>query len=159
YNPIIYRDDILNLTTYIHQGGTPVADGEWVYFYDVTQGNLFIGADQTSTGYAQVFYPTNWNTTAGPHLIYATWSNKFNFSYYILDAPTNINLDIGPEPREINRSGSVGRNFLIHGYLNDSSNGNHLAKIYTAWWNRRNRSDLFCLSLYTCEKLYYSSAF
>ncbi|MFX1323905.1 MAG: carboxypeptidase-like regulatory domain-containing protein, partial [Promethearchaeota archaeon] len=126
YNPIITRNGVLNLTTYIHQGGTPVVDGEWVYFYDITQGNLFIGADQTTGGYAQVFYATNWNTTAGPHLIYTTWSNKYNFSYYILDAPININLDKCPEPKEINRSGSVGRNFVIHGYLNDSSNGNHI---------------------------------
>jgi len=41
-----------------------------------------------------------------------------------LDAPINVNLDICPQPREINRSGTVGRNFLIHGYLNDSLNGN-----------------------------------
>jgi hypothetical protein len=124
YNPIVNRNDILNLTTYIHQGGSPVADGEWVYFFDFTQDNMFIGADQTNGGYAQIFYPTNWNTTAGPHLLYSTWSSKFNFSYFILDAPVSVNLDICPEPREINRTGSIGRNFAIHGYLNDSFNGN-----------------------------------
>ena len=124
YNPIINRDGILNLTVYIHQGGVPVADGEWVNFLDGTQDNLFIGADQTTAGYAQVFYNTNWNTTAGPHLIYATWNNKFNFSYFILDAPISVNLDICPQPGEINRSGAIGRNFWIHGYLNDTSNGN-----------------------------------
>ncbi|MFX0030682.1 MAG: transglutaminase-like domain-containing protein, partial [Candidatus Hermodarchaeota archaeon] len=123
-NPVIYRDDVLDLTAYIHQGGTPVADGEWVYFYDVTQDNLFIGADQTSAGYAQVFYTTNSNTTSGPHLIYATWNNRYNYSYFILDAPLGINLDICPEPREINRSGSIGISFAIQGYLNDSFNGN-----------------------------------
>ncbi|MHA1883757.1 MAG: transglutaminase domain-containing protein [Promethearchaeota archaeon] len=124
YNPIINRNDVLNLTTYIHQGGSPVADGEWVYFFDFTQDHMFIGADQTSGGYAQVFYSTNWNTTAGPHLLYATWNSKFNFSYFILDAPVSLNLDVCPEPREINRTGSIGRNFAIHGYLNDSFNGN-----------------------------------
>ncbi|MFW9867264.1 MAG: transglutaminase domain-containing protein [Candidatus Thorarchaeota archaeon] len=127
-NPIINRDDTLNLVAYIHQGGIPITDGEWVYFYDVTQDNLFIGAAQTSggTGIAQVFYSTNWNTTAGPHLIFAMWNNKFNFSYYILDAPISVNLDTCPAPREIFRSGLVGRDFVIHGYLNDSSNGNHI---------------------------------
>ena len=126
YNPIINRNDILNLTTYIHHAGTPIVNGEWVYFFDATQDNLFIGADQTNAGYAQVFYSTNLSTTAGPHLIYATWNNKYNFSYFILDAPININLDISPVPREVNRSGTIGRNFLIHGYLNDTSNGNHI---------------------------------
>ncbi|MFX1374975.1 MAG: transglutaminase domain-containing protein [Promethearchaeota archaeon] len=123
-NPIVNRGDLLNLIAYIHQAGTPVTDGEWVYFYDVTQDNLFIGADQTSAGYAQVFYPTNWNTTSGPHLIYATWNNRFNYSYFIFDAPLNVTLDPGPQPRAINRSGSVGTTFTIHGYLTDSSNGN-----------------------------------
>jgi hypothetical protein len=124
YNPTINRDGILNLTAYIHIAGVPVTDGEWVYFFDGTQDNLFIGGAQTSSGYAQVFYNTNWNTTAGPHLIYATWNSKFNFSYFILDAPISVNLDICPQPREINRSGTIGRNFWIHGYVNDSSNGN-----------------------------------
>jgi hypothetical protein len=126
YNPIINRNGILNLTTFIHQAGTPVENGEWVYFFDATENDLFIGADQTNAGIAQVFYSTNSSTTAGPHLIYATWNNKYNFSYFVLDAPININLDICPVPREVNRSGSIGRNFLIHGYLNDSSNGNHI---------------------------------
>ena len=125
-NPVINRGGILDLTAYIHQGGTPVENGEWVYFYDVTQDNLFIGADQTTSGFAQVFYTTNWNTTSGPHLIYATWNNRFNYSYFILDAPLGITLDTCPEPREVFRSGSVGISFAIHGYLNDSFNGNRI---------------------------------
>ncbi len=124
YNPVVYRDDSLNLLTKVHHAGVPVPDGEWVYFYDGTQDNFFIGSAQTIGGFAQVFYNTNWNTTAGPHLIYATWNNKFNFSYFILDAPISVNLDICPQPTEINRSGTIGRNFWIHGYLNDSFNGN-----------------------------------
>ncbi|MFW9821691.1 MAG: hypothetical protein ACFFE4_02070, partial [Candidatus Thorarchaeota archaeon] len=124
YNPEVYRDDSINLIAFVHYGGAPVIDGEWVYFYDVTQDNLFIGAAQTIGGYAQVFYNTNWNTTAGPHLIYATWSNKYNYSYFIYDAPISINLDICPLPREINRTGGIGTDFAIHGYLNDAFNLN-----------------------------------
>jgi len=124
YSPVINRYDDLNLTAYIQYDSIPIDDGEWVDFYDVTQDNLFIGSDQTNSGLAQVTYSTGWSTTAGPHLIYATWNNNYNYSYFILDAPIIINLDICPEPRNINRSGVFGRNFLIHGYLNDSLNGN-----------------------------------
>ncbi len=124
YNPVINRYDDLNLTVLIQYSGIPIDDGEWVDFYDITQDNLFIGSDQTSSGYAEIIYSTGFSTTAGPHLIYATWNNKYNYSYFILDAPINVNLDICPQPREVNRSGTIGRNFLIHGYLNDSLNGN-----------------------------------
>ncbi|MFX1377846.1 MAG: transglutaminase domain-containing protein [Promethearchaeota archaeon] len=123
-NPVINRNDDLNLTVLIQYSGMPIDDGEWVYFYDFTQDNLFIGSDQTSSGNAEIIYSTGLNTTAGPHLIYATWNNKYNYSYFILDAPINVNLDICPQPREVNRSGADGRNFLIHGYLNDAFNGN-----------------------------------
>ncbi len=124
YIPIINRYDDLDLTAYIQYDGIPIDDGEWVYFYDVTQDNLLIGSDQTINGTAQVTYSTGNSTTAGPHLIYATWNNNYNYSYFILDAPININLDVCPEPMNINRSGLIGRNFLIHGYLNDSFNEN-----------------------------------
>ncbi len=126
FNPVINRYDDLNLTALIQYSGTPIDDGEWVYFYDVTQDNLLIGSAQISSGQAQVTYSTGFSTTAGPHLIYATWNNKYNYSYFILDAPIDVNLDICPQPREINRSGSDGRNFIIHGYLNDSLNGNSI---------------------------------
>jgi hypothetical protein len=121
-SPQVKRGAVLDLTVYIHQAGTPVEDGEWVYFYDLTQDNLFIGADQTSLGIAQVFYSTGWSTVAGPHLIYATWNNKYNYSYFIFDAPINITLDICPEPREINRTGIFDTDFSIHGFLKDSVN-------------------------------------
>ncbi|MFX1503956.1 MAG: hypothetical protein ACFFDH_23540, partial [Promethearchaeota archaeon] len=124
FNPVINRYDDLNLTALIQYSGTPIDDGEWVYFYDVTQDNLLIGSTQTVSGQAQVTYSTGFSTTAGPHLIYATWNSKYNYSYFILDAPVDVNLDICPQPREINRSGAFGRNFLIHGYLNDALNGN-----------------------------------
>ena len=41
-NPQINRHDDLNLTAYIHIAGTPIADGELVEFYDVTQDNINI---------------------------------------------------------------------------------------------------------------------
>jgi len=123
YNPTINRGNKLNLTAFIQYGGIPIDDGQWVNFYDVTE-DIPIGSAQTSSGYAQVIYSTGFSTTAGPHLIYATWNNKYNYSYFILDAPIDVNLDICPQPREVNRSGTDGRNFLIHGYINDSLNGN-----------------------------------
>jgi hypothetical protein len=124
FNPEVYRDDSINLEAYAHHAGVPVADGEWVNFYDVTQDNLFIGSAQTINGSALMSYVTNGNTTAGPHLIYATWGNRYNYSYFIYDAPISVNLDICPSPTEINRTGSIGTDFVIHGYLNDTFNGN-----------------------------------
>ncbi|MFW9818916.1 MAG: transglutaminase domain-containing protein [Candidatus Thorarchaeota archaeon] len=124
FSPVINRYDDLTLTVLIQYSGMPIDDGEWVYFYDISQDNLLLGSAQTVLGQAQIIYSTVFSTTAGPHLIYATWNNKYNYSYFILDAPINVNLDICPQPREINRSGSNGRNFLIHGYLNDLLNGN-----------------------------------
>ena len=123
YNPVINRGDRLNLTAYIQYGGIAIDNGEWIYFYDATQHNQFIGAAQTTSGYAEVTYITGTNTTAGPHLIYATWNNKYNYSYFIMDAPVDITLDICPQPRVVNRSGTIGTDFLIHGFLTDD-NGN-----------------------------------
>ena len=123
-NPKINRNDDLNLTVYLQIGPNPISDGIMVEFYDSTQDNLFIGSAFTSLGYAQYIYSTNTSTTAGPHLIYAKYGSNINNSYFILDEQIDINLDICPSPRVVNRSTSIGRNFLIHGYLNDSSNGN-----------------------------------
>ncbi len=119
FNPTINRNDDLNLTVYLQYGPDPIPDNEWVDFYDLTQDQP-LGSAQTTSGYAELIYPINDNTIAGPHLIYATWNNRYNYSYYILDDLININLDRCPQPPQVNRSGSVGRNFLIHGYLNDS---------------------------------------
>jgi len=123
-NPKINRNDDLNLIVYLQLGPDPISDGTMVEFYDSTQDNLFIGSAFTSLGYAQYIYSTNTSTTAGPHLIYAKYGSNINNSYFILDEQIDINLDICPSPRVVNRSTSIGRNFLIHGYLNDSSNGN-----------------------------------
>jgi hypothetical protein len=119
--PEIKRGEKINLTARVHQAGTPIVDGELVEFYDITQG-LFIGSDTTNGGNATIIYPTNRSIVAGPHLIYATWNNKFNYSYFIFDASINVTLDICPLPREINRTGSIDTFFSIHGYLKDSIN-------------------------------------
>ena len=122
-NPIINRYDTLNLSVLIQYDSTPIPNGEWVEFYDVTQDAL-MGSVQTFSGYAEVLYSTVNNTLAGPHLIYAKWKNNYHYSYFILDAPINITLDVCPQPREIYRSGLTNRTFIIHGFLNDSDNGN-----------------------------------
>ncbi|MFX1591730.1 MAG: transglutaminase domain-containing protein, partial [Promethearchaeota archaeon] len=121
-NPRINRDDDLELTAYIHVAGVPIDDGEIVEFYDITQDNLFIGSGITNSGNATIIYDTNGNTVAGPHLIYATWNNKFNYSYFILDDEISINLDIWPQNREISKFGTVDTTFFIQGYLNDTNN-------------------------------------
>ena len=64
FNPIVNRYDDINLSVLIQYSGTPIDDGEWVYFYDVTQDNLFIGSAQTSSGQAQITYSTGFSTTA-----------------------------------------------------------------------------------------------
>ena len=122
-NPIINRYDALNLTVLIQYGSTPIPNGEWVDFYDVTQGTP-IDSVQTISGYANASYPIGLNSLAGPHLIYAKWKNNYHYSYFILDAPIIITLDVCPQPREIYRSGLTNRNFTIHGFLNDSDNWN-----------------------------------
>jgi len=103
-NPTINRYDPLNLSVLIQYDSTPIPDGEWVDFYDVTQ-DAPINSTQTISGYAEVLYSTVDNTLAGPHLIYAKWKNNYHYSYFILDAPINITLDVCPKPREIYRSG------------------------------------------------------
>ncbi|UCC21201.1 MAG: hypothetical protein JSV62_07975, partial [Promethearchaeota archaeon] len=121
-NPRINRNDDLELTVYIHTAGVPIDNGELVRFYDITQDNLFIGSDLTIGGIATVVYDTDVNTVAGPHLIYATWNNEYNYSYFVLDAPVTFDLDIWPQNREISKFGSFDRTFYIQGYLNDSLN-------------------------------------
>ncbi|MFX1499634.1 MAG: transglutaminase domain-containing protein [Promethearchaeota archaeon] len=120
-NPRINRDGDLNLTAYIHTAGNfsdYIRDGEQVEFYDVTQ-NILIGSDTTTDGYATVIYETNDTTTAGPHLIYAKWNNRENYSYFVLNDSININLDPWPRPRVLNKYDPTDY-FIIQGYLNDT---------------------------------------
>ncbi|MFX1504102.1 MAG: transglutaminase-like domain-containing protein, partial [Promethearchaeota archaeon] len=121
-NPRINRNEDLELTAFIHLSGIPVENGELVEFYDLTENNQFIGSATTIAGNATVIYQTNDSTTAGPHLIYAKWNNKYNYSYFILDAPITIDLDIWPENREVSKFGSFDTTFFIQGYLNDTLN-------------------------------------
>ncbi|MFX0042995.1 MAG: hypothetical protein ACFE8L_08795, partial [Candidatus Hodarchaeota archaeon] len=51
-NPIINRYDTLNLSVLIQYDSTPIPNGEWVDFYDVTQNSL-MGSVQTTSGYAE----------------------------------------------------------------------------------------------------------
>jgi hypothetical protein len=123
YNqPVINQNGKINLSVYLEWGGVPIGDGEWINFYDVTQG-ITIGSAQTTNGFTQLIYSTGSSTVAGPHLIYAKWGSNNNYSYFIYDTPIIVDLESGPEPREILRSGSTDRTFNLRGYVNDSTNG------------------------------------
>ncbi len=123
YNqPVINQNGKINLSVYLEWGGVPIGDGEWINFYDVTQG-ITIGSAQTINGFTQLIYSTGSSTVAGPHLIYAKWGSNNNYSYFIYDTPIIVDLESGPEPREILRSGPTGRTFNLRGYVNDSTNG------------------------------------
>ncbi|MFX1354650.1 MAG: transglutaminase-like domain-containing protein, partial [Promethearchaeota archaeon] len=119
YNqPIINRNGDLDLSVYLTYGGTPIANGEIIYFYDVTQG-IPIGTASTTLGFAQILYSTSISTVAGPHLLRARWGSNYNYSYFILDEPISVDIESGPIPREINRGQT---SFNLRGYVNDSLN-------------------------------------
>jgi hypothetical protein len=121
-NPVINRNGSVFLSIYL-QRGIDVFIGESVEFYDLTQ-DVSIGSSITDAfGNAILTYNPTLATIAGPHLIYAKYGSNYNYSYFILDAPIDITLDKCPDPLEINRSGPNGRNFNIHGYINDTLNG------------------------------------
>jgi len=123
YNqPVLTINEDLNLSVYLEWGENPIGDGEWIDFYDVTQG-MALGSIQTVNGYSHLVYSTSSATVAGPHLIYARWGSNYNYSYYIYNKNITIDLTDGPVPREIARSGASNRIFNLHGYVNDSNNG------------------------------------
>jgi hypothetical protein len=119
-HPVYYRWDNVNLSVYLQWGASPIADGEWVTFYDVTS-NLTIGSAQTLNGYASFNFTINNAYCAGPNLLYATWNNFYNYSYFILDAPIQFQAIIGPSPSFINQSSPFGRSFSIEGNLSDTT--------------------------------------
>ncbi|MHA1281375.1 MAG: transglutaminase domain-containing protein [Promethearchaeota archaeon] len=121
-NPAVSIGSKLNFTVYLQWGVSPIADGEWVDFFDLTS-NKSIGSSQTTNGYASLIYNVDSSLNAGPHLIYAEWNNKYNYSYYIINSSITIDLYICPIPPIVNRSGSLGREFQIIGYINDSNTG------------------------------------
>jgi hypothetical protein len=123
YNqPEIPRSGGVNLSAYLEWDNVPIADGEIIQFYDVTQG-LNIGSAIISNGSASRTYNMTGSSLAGPHLIRAQWGSYSNYSYFILNAPLEIDLDAGPNPREIYRSGSISRTFNLQGFVIDSLNG------------------------------------
>lgn len=120
----VTRNGNLNLTVSLMLGATPLI-GYNVSFYDVTN-NSFLGSNITNAlGYATCIYNPTALTVAGPHLTYAyvDFYNKYNYSYYILNAPINITVDVCPQPYKVNNTGSLGRSFYIHGYMIDGTNG------------------------------------
>ncbi|GAH47425.1 unnamed protein product, partial [marine sediment metagenome] len=123
YNqPVINRNGYVNLSVYLESGGIPIGDGETIEFYDATQ-NIVIDTSQTLNGYSSILYYTNLSTVAGPHRVYAKWGSNYNYSYFIYNAPISLSIESGPNPNIIARSGSSNRNFNLHGYVNDSTNG------------------------------------
>jgi len=120
--PVIYRNEYVNLSVYLESGGIPISDDESIDFYDVTQ-NILIGSTQTINGSTSLIYFTDFFTVAGPHQVYARWGSNYNHSYFIYNAPITLNLENGPVPNIIARSGLVNRDFNLHGYVNDSNNG------------------------------------
>jgi len=138
YNqPTIYRNGYVNLSVYLEWGGIPIGDGEWVDFYDITQ-DILIGSAQTINGHASLMYYNDFFTTAGPHQIYAKWGSNYNYSYYIHNAPITLNLENGPTPNIIARTGLPNRNFNLHGYVNDSTNGSPIkyARIFVYMYDQ-----------------------
>lgn len=130
YNqPVINQNEQLNLSVYLEWGTLPIGDGEWVDFYDVTQ-EQFIGSSQTINGYTSIIYSTGFFTVGGPHRLYAKWGSNYNYSYFIYNNPLNIEVQSGPLPREIMRSGVSQRTFNLKGSINDTTNG--LAIKYTS---------------------------
>jgi transglutaminase-like putative cysteine protease len=138
YNqPVIYRNGYVNLSVYLESGGIPIGDGEWIDFYDVTQ-DILIGSTQTINGYTSLIYNTDFFTVAGPHQIYAKWGSNYNYSYFIHNANITINLESGPTPNIVAMSGLLNRNFNLHGYVNDSTNGSPIkyARIFVYMYDQ-----------------------
>ncbi|MFO8019525.1 MAG: transglutaminase domain-containing protein [Promethearchaeia archaeon] len=123
YSPNITRNDEVNLSVEIQWGMDLAKDGDIVTFRDHTQ-DLVIAEKELSNGQASVSYEMNDTIVAGPHLISASYdragAGEKNHSYFILDAPIDIDLDFVPQT--INSTGNIGRNFVVRGSLKDPSN-------------------------------------
>ncbi|MHA1292243.1 MAG: transglutaminase domain-containing protein [Promethearchaeota archaeon] len=130
-NPVINRFANVSLTAYV-QWGSELQEGRRVYFYDETE-NISLGSSIINNRTTTVNFSTNAATTAGPHLIrarFTRWTSgpvfMINRSYYILNESIGINMDIGPNPRLIASTGAFNREFIIHGFVEDSLNLNHV---------------------------------
>jgi len=147
--PVVKRDQDLNLTVYLQSGATPVA-GKSVTFYDLTNDDSFIGEGITNAnGYANIIYNLDSiSLAAGPHLIYAKYGDEYNYSYFILNESIYVELVSGPTPPTINNTGTVGRVFNLLGYIKDKSNDMH---IKNCWVNFRTNSSYNYLTVQDCN--------
>ncbi len=120
-SPSVSRYSTLELKARVlNETGDPV-QGETVEFYDHSQ-NLSIGSNTTDVnGVTTYNYFIN-NIAAGPNKLSVQLRNLINYSYFILDAPISLNLDIWPLNREISKRGTSDRTFIIHGFINDTEN-------------------------------------
>ena len=120
-SPSVSRDSTLELKARVlNETGDPV-QGEIVDFYDHSQ-NLYIGSNTTDVNGVTTYNYFIDNIAAGPNKLYVQLGNLRNYSYFILDAPISLNLDIWPLNREISKRGTFNRTFIIHGFINDTEN-------------------------------------
>ncbi|TKJ23382.1 MAG: hypothetical protein CEE42_12185 [Promethearchaeota archaeon Loki_b31] len=117
YQPVINRNENVNLSVYL-EWGDPL-DNEAIDFYDLSQ-DIFLGTVQTNNGRASLIYNTDASTVAGPHLIYAKWGSNYNYSYFTLNDNITLDVQVGPNPNQINRGGET---FTLQGTISDASNG------------------------------------
>ncbi|MFW9875144.1 MAG: transglutaminase domain-containing protein [Candidatus Thorarchaeota archaeon] len=120
-SPVVSRYSTLALKVIVlNETGEPV-QGEIVQFYDYSS-NLYIGSNTTNINGVTTYSYYIDSNAAGPNLLLARSGSIANYSYFVLNAPISINLDIWPLNREISKVGASDRTFFIHGYLNDTQN-------------------------------------
>jgi hypothetical protein len=120
-SPSVSRYSTLELKARVlNETGDPV-QGETVEFYDHSQ-NLLIGSNTTDVNGVTTYNYFIDNIAAGPNKLYVQLRNLINYSYFILDAPISLNLDIWPLNREISKRGTSDRTFTIHGFINNTEN-------------------------------------
>ncbi|MBY8983750.1 MAG: hypothetical protein KGD65_01635 [Candidatus Lokiarchaeota archaeon] len=124
-SPTVTRYSTLKLKAILlNETGDPV-EGEVVDFYDYSCNDFLIGSNITNINGITTFnYNVN-NCIAGPNLLYSQYETFRNYSYFILDAPISINLNIWPEPHEINKT-SPYNIFQIQGNINDTFNSKQI---------------------------------
>jgi len=94
-SPSVSRYSTLELKARVlNETGDPV-QGETVKFYDHSQ-NLYIGSNTTDVNGVTIYNYFIDNIAAGPNKLYVQLGNLRNYSYFILDAPISLNLDIWP---------------------------------------------------------------
>ncbi|MBD3212348.1 MAG: hypothetical protein GF311_07055 [Candidatus Lokiarchaeota archaeon] len=121
YSPNIGRSSTLQLKAILLNETMEPAIGYSIQFFDYTT-NTLIGSNITnSNGITRLSYPLGSSNPAGPNLLYASFSGQQNYSYYILSDTTSLNNVLGPNPLEINTTGSGDTQFNVNGYLNDSA--------------------------------------